>query len=66
MKRANLIPKAENAEKGFHYTVTDAQIEAHQKQSLFEIFDWLEQTNKFVYALQTEEERIRCRKIKND
>ncbi len=65
MKRTKLVPKAENAKKGFHYSVTDAQISAHQKRSLLEIFEWLEQTNKFVYALQTEEERMRSREIKN-
>ncbi len=43
-----IIPKAENAGKGFHYTVTDEQIAAHQKRSLKEIFEWLEKTNKFI------------------
>ena len=60
-----IIPKAENADKGFHYTVTDVQIEEHQKRSVKEIFEWLEKTNKFIYALQTPEEREMARKIKN-
>ena len=60
-----IIPKAENADKGFHYTVTDTQIEEHQKRSLKEIFEWLEKTNKFIYALQTPEEREMAKKIKN-
>lgn len=60
-----ITPKAENANKGFHYTVTDEQIKEHQKRSLKEIFEWLEKTNKFVYALQTPEEREMAKKIKN-
>ncbi len=39
-----IIPKAENADKGFHYTVTDEQIKEHQKRSVKEIFEWLETT----------------------
>lgn len=65
MKKYNIIPKAENADKGFHYTVTDEQIREHQKRSLLEIFEWLEETNKFIYAIQTPEERERMRKAKN-
>ena len=60
-----IIPKAENANKGFHYTVTDEQIKEHQKRSVKEIFEWLEETNKFIYAMQTPEERERMRKAKN-
>ena len=60
-----IIPKAENANKGFHYTVTDAQIKEHQQRSLKEIFEWLETTNKFIYEMQTPEERERMRKAKN-
>ena len=59
-----IIPKAENAGRGYHYTVTDEQIAAHLKRSMKEIFEWLEETNKFIYALQTPEERKRCREIK--
>ena len=65
MKKYEVIPKLENAEKGFHYTVTDEQIREHQQRSLKDIFEWLEKTNKFVYALQTAEEREIARKIKN-
>ena len=61
-----IIPKVENADKGFHYTVTEEQIAAHQKRSLNEIFTWLEETNKFIYALQTPEERKRMRTVKNE
>lgn len=60
-----IIPKAENANKGFHYTVTDEQIKEHQKRSILEIFEWLEKTNKFIYDMQTPEERARMRMMKN-
>ena len=60
-----IIPIAENANKGFHYTVTDEQIREHQKRSVKEIFEWLEKTNKFIHSIQTPEERERMRKAKN-
>lgn len=63
--RDKLIPKAENANKGFHYTVTEEQIAEHQKRSLKEIFEWLETTSKFIYQMQTPEERERMRRAKN-
>ena len=62
----NIIPKAENADKCFHYTVTDEQIREHQKRSVKEIMEWLEKTNKFIYAVQTPEERERMKKAKNE
>ena len=65
LDKYKVTPKIENANKGFHYTVTDEQIREHQKRSVKEIFDWLEKTNKFIFALQTPEERILYRKIKN-
>ena len=54
-----LIPIKDNENKGFHYSVTPEQIVAHQKRSLLDIFEWLETTSKFVYTLQTPEERKR-------
>ncbi len=60
-----IIPKLENANKGFHFTVTGAQIKEHQKRTVLEIFEWLEETNKFIYAMQTPEERERMKKVKN-
>lgn len=59
-----IIPKVENAHKGFHYTVTDEQIKEHQKRTVKEIFEWLEKTSKFIYEIQTPEERERMRKAK--
>ena len=63
--RDKLIPKAENADKGFYYTVTDEQIAEHQKRSVKEIFEWLETTNKFIYQMQTPAERERMKRAKN-
>ena len=60
-----ITPKTENTGKGFHYTVTEEQIKEHQKRSIKEIFEWLEKTNKFIYSLQTPEERLKIRKVKN-
>ncbi|HEV7229892.1 MAG TPA: hypothetical protein VGO45_01105 [Bacteroidia bacterium] len=60
-----LIPIKENQEKGFHSTVTDEQIAAHQKLTLHELFEWLESTNRFVSKLQTPEEKQRSIRAKN-
>ena len=60
-----IIPKTENRNKGFHYTVTDEQIKQHQARSVKEILEWLEKTTKFIYAIQTPEERIRMKNVKN-
>ena len=60
-----IIPKAENANKGFHYTVTDEQIKEHQARSVKEILEWLEKTAKFIYSVQTPEERERMKRAKN-
>lgn len=57
-------PKLENANVGFHYTVTDEQIKAHQDKSIEEILMWIEETSKFIYEAQTPEERIRMRLAK--
>jgi hypothetical protein len=60
-----LAPKQENKNKGFRYTVTDEQIKAHQARSVEEIILWVESTAKFIYELQTPEERERMKKAKN-
>ena len=54
-----------NFKKGYRYTVTDAQIEQYGKLTLFEKFEWLEETNKFIYSLQTDDERKLRRNIGN-
>jgi len=58
-------PKKENENVGFHYTVTDEQIKAHQAKSFEEIINWVESTAKFIYEMQTPEERERMKKAKN-
>jgi hypothetical protein len=61
---SKLVPLKANQNKGFHYTVTDEQITAHQKLSLHELFEWLESTNRFVSKLQTAEEKQRSARAK--
>jgi hypothetical protein len=60
----NLNPKKEYQNVGFHYTVTNEQIRAHQQKSVEEIISWLEETAKFIYEVQTPEERERLKKRK--
>ena len=52
-----LIPKGENADKGFHYTVSDEQIAAYAKWTIEEKLDWLAETAKFADSVLTDEER---------
>lgn len=61
----SIKPKTENANVGFHYTVTDDQIKQHRERSVDEIIEWLEETNKFIYSIQTPEERLRIKQAKN-
>jgi len=61
----NLTPKKENENVGFHYAVSDEQIREHQKKSVEEIINWVESTAKFIYDMQSPEERERMRKNKN-
>jgi len=58
-------PKKENEGIGYSYTVTDEQIQAHQKLSLQEICHWLDSTRKFVNKLQTQEEKEFAKSLKN-
>lgn len=59
-----LKPKKENQDKGYFFTVTDQEIIAHRGRSFKDIVSWLETTNKFVYAIQTEEERTKSHRAK--
>ena len=56
--------KTNNKPSGFYYSVTDAQLREHRKRSLFEVFEWLESTRKFIYNLQTPAERRRMQQIR--
>ncbi len=61
-----IIPKAENADKGFHYTVSDEQIAAYAKWTIEEKLKWLADTYRFIDSIQTPEERKRMREIRNE
>ncbi len=61
---AKIIPKKENENLGFWYTVTDEQIAKHQKMSVKELFEWIQAGNNFLATVQTPEERARMRSIK--
>ena len=60
-----IIPQEGNSKKGFHYSITDQQIAQYGKQTLLEKLAWLKETNKFIYSLQTTEERELRRNIGN-
>ncbi len=53
-----------NKPTGFYYSVTDEQIQEHRERSLFQVFEWLESTRKFIYNLQSPEERTRMEQIR--
>ena len=53
-------------EIGFTYFVSEEQIAYHKKRSVKEIFQWLEETNKFLQKVQTPEERRRMLEIKGE
>ena len=57
--------KLENENRGYFFTVTDQEITEHLNRSIEDIFNWLELTNKFVYELQTPEERVRTQFVKS-
>lgn len=56
-----LLPREENQNKGFYFSVTDEEIKAHLNRSCKDIFQWLETTNRFVYQAQTAQERTRSK-----
>ena len=56
-----LMPKAENQDKGFYFSVTDEEIKAHLNRSCKDILQWIESTNRFVYQAQTAQERNRSK-----
>lgn len=59
------IPKLENEQRGYFFTISDEAILEARKRSIEDIFQWLENANRFVYALQTPEERLRIQLAKN-
>ena len=60
-----IIPKAENADKGFHYTVSDEQIAVYATWTLKEKLNWLEEAYKFIDRVQTPAEKQRMRDARN-
>lgn len=60
-----ILPKKENQDVGFYYEVSDEQIVEHQKKGVSEILEWVESTAKFIYEMQSPEERERMNKAKN-
>lgn len=60
----NFVPKLENENKGYFFVISDEAILEARKRSIEEIFQWLENANRFVYALQTPEERQRVQQAK--
>lgn len=61
----NITPIKENENVGFHYTVTEEQLLVRSKMTTEEIINWVEETAKFIYELQSPEERERLKKAKN-
>ena len=49
---------------GYYYEVTDEQIREHQSRNLFEILQWHYDTNVFLNAVRTPEEKEIAKKIK--
>ena len=60
----SIMPKEENAGKGFCFSATDEQIAAHQKLSVVEIFRMMESHARFLFMIQTPEEKERMRLLK--
>jgi hypothetical protein len=51
--------------RGYHYSLSEAQLEAGKKRTVEEVFQWLEETNRFIWEAQTPEERLRVKQMKN-
>jgi hypothetical protein len=58
-------PKKENRNVGFLYTVSEEKIKAYGKLTLEQKLKWLEEGSRFIYSVQSKEERKRVRAIKN-
>ncbi len=61
----DLPQKFENSTVGFYFDATEEQIREHMNRSLEDIFNWLEQTGKFVHQLQNTKERAFSTEVKN-
>jgi hypothetical protein len=58
-------PKKENENVGFFYHVSEEQLDERRKMTVKEILQWLEDGAKFLYAIQTPEERDRVKRAIN-
>jgi hypothetical protein len=56
---------ARMSNRGFTYEVTDEQIQRHRARSTKDILIWLEETAKFIWMIQTPEERERMKRAKD-
>lgn len=61
----NLEPKLENVGKGFHYTISDEEIERYKQFTIEEKFQWIEDMNALLNAVQTDDEKRMMRIIKH-
>jgi len=61
----NPEPKKENENIGFRYSVSIEQIREHQKKSIEEILEWIEEYAIFLHETQTPEDKVRMRLLKN-
>jgi len=52
--------------KGFHYSVSEEELECHQQRTVEERIEWVWQTMLLLRAVQTREERIRMLEAKWD
>jgi hypothetical protein len=56
--------KSENSDKGFHYTLSEAQLDAYKNWTDEEKLNWIWETNKLILGAQTTSERKRMNLIK--
>ena len=56
--------KKQNQNRGYHFTVTQEQVTAHQKLTVSEVFDWLEKMNAFLFSVQTPAQRSIMKEVK--
>lgn len=57
--------KTKKLKRGYYYSLSEEQFEAGKKRTIEEVFQWLEETNRFIWEVQTPEERLRVKQMKN-
>jgi hypothetical protein len=60
-----IVPKKENENIGFNYSVSEEQLAWYSQMSIEEKFAWLQDANSFILSIQTEEEKQRTAQAKN-